>query len=110
MLSCCARGGAWFKKCGDPGDPDYDHTWFEGIQACSSLAISRAGQALMYHETSIDNLLVSTRQATTLLQQSVELSPGRVSDAAPTNSQGCGELTEITVLNSLLIIILHMQI
>ena len=32
--SCCARGGAWFKKCGDAGDTQFDHTWAEGIQAC----------------------------------------------------------------------------
>ena len=33
-LSCCARGGAWFKNCGDVGDTKFDHTWSEGIQAC----------------------------------------------------------------------------
>ena len=33
-LSCCARGGAWFKKCGDAGDSNFEHTWVEGIQAC----------------------------------------------------------------------------
>ena len=32
--SCCARGGAWFKNCGDVGDTKFDHTWAEGIQAC----------------------------------------------------------------------------
>ena len=34
--SCCARGGAWFKKCGDLGDSKFDHTWYEGIWACKS--------------------------------------------------------------------------
>ena len=34
--SCCARGGAWFKNCGDVGDTKSDHTWAEGIQACKS--------------------------------------------------------------------------
>ena len=34
QLSCCFRGGAWFKNCGDPGDAKFDHTWFEGIKAC----------------------------------------------------------------------------
>ena len=33
-LSCCARGGAWFQKCGDPGDSKFGHTWNEGIKAC----------------------------------------------------------------------------
>ena len=32
--SCCARGGAWFKNCGDADDIMFDHTWAEGIQAC----------------------------------------------------------------------------
>ena len=34
--SCCARGGGWFKNCGDVGDTKFDHTWAEGIQACKS--------------------------------------------------------------------------
>ena len=34
QVSCCARGGAWFKNCGDFGDTRYDHTWFEGKRAC----------------------------------------------------------------------------
>merc|ERR1719331_1822639 len=32
--SCCARGGAWFKKCGDVGDSSFGHTWDEGFKAC----------------------------------------------------------------------------
>ena len=32
--SCCAGGGAWYKKCGDPGDSQFDHTWNEGIESC----------------------------------------------------------------------------
>ena len=35
-ISCCARGGAWFKKCGDADDTEFDHTWAEGTQACES--------------------------------------------------------------------------
>ena len=33
--SCCARGGAWFGNCGNPDDDGVDHTWSEGIQACT---------------------------------------------------------------------------
>ena len=33
--SCCVRGGDWFKKCGNAGDSKFDHTWNEGIQACT---------------------------------------------------------------------------
>ena len=32
--SCCVLGGSWFGNCGDAGDSNFDHTWFEGIQAC----------------------------------------------------------------------------
>ena len=39
-LSCCARGGAWFKNCGDTNEKDFDHTWAQGIQACNGFARS----------------------------------------------------------------------
>merc|ERR1712224_1082426 len=29
--SCCARGGDWFKKCGDAADTTFNHTWSEGV-------------------------------------------------------------------------------
>ena len=38
--SCCARGGAWFKNCGDAGNMNFDHTWTEGIRACKSFVNS----------------------------------------------------------------------
>ena len=37
-LSCCAAGGSWVNTCGDPGDTDFDHTWFEGILACEGIS------------------------------------------------------------------------
>ena len=43
-LSCCARGGSWFKKCGDAGDTQFDHTWAEGIQACKVFATSTSAK------------------------------------------------------------------
>ena len=38
--SCCARGGSWFKNCGDAGDSNAGHTWVEGIQACKCKSVS----------------------------------------------------------------------
>ena len=35
-LSCCARGGSWFGKCGGIGNTKFQHTWHEGIQACKA--------------------------------------------------------------------------
>ena len=34
-LTCCSRRGGWFKNCGDPGDPNFDHSWEEGLKACN---------------------------------------------------------------------------
>ena len=33
-VSCCARGGSWFKTCGD--GQQSEHTWGEGIRACET--------------------------------------------------------------------------
>ena len=35
-MSCCGRGGAWFKNCGGIGSAKLQHTWYEGIQACEA--------------------------------------------------------------------------
>ena len=43
--SCCAPGGAWFKKCGDAGDTQFDHTWAEGIQACKGVVSSVSAES-----------------------------------------------------------------
>ena len=36
QMSCCGRGGSWFKSCGGAGNTKLHHTWYEGIQACKS--------------------------------------------------------------------------
>ena len=33
-MSCCGRGGSWFKNCGRAGK--LHHTWYEGTQACKA--------------------------------------------------------------------------
>ena len=33
-VSCCASGGSWVEDCGGAGDPNFNHTWLEGVQAC----------------------------------------------------------------------------
>ena len=40
-ISCCARGGSWFRNCGGAGKARLQHTWYEGIQACKAWARSR---------------------------------------------------------------------
>lgn len=56
--SCCTRGGAWYKSCGDVGDSSVDHTWFEGIQACKdfvSLTLTVQQRASMSSRYSMPN-------------------------------------------------------
>ena len=40
-MSCCGRGGSWFKSCGGIGDTKLRHTWYEGIQACKARSQSK---------------------------------------------------------------------
>ena len=51
--SCCARGGTWFKNCGDADDKQFDHTWAEGIQACEGFAglglVDPPFEAILHH-------------------------------------------------------------
>lgn len=35
-LSCCARGGSWFANCGNAGNTNFGHTWYEGIRSCKA--------------------------------------------------------------------------
>ena len=33
-LSCCGRGGSWFRHCGASGSAKLTRTWYEGIRVC----------------------------------------------------------------------------
>merc|ERR1711939_140290 len=41
ILSCCGRGGSWFKNCGGSGNTKLRHTWHEGMQACKTRSQSK---------------------------------------------------------------------
>ena len=32
--SCCATGGSWVGKCGNPGDTRFQYTWDDGARLC----------------------------------------------------------------------------
>lgn len=36
QLTCCGTGGSWFLKCGLSGDPNFEHTWDDGLKACAT--------------------------------------------------------------------------
>ena len=63
QISCCARGGAWFKNCGGVNDANFDHTWEEGIKACKVFASLLSGKAqpvvALHHEHNQTHLRVT---------------------------------------------------
>merc|ERR1711937_803226 len=40
-VSCCGRGGSWYRNCGSASNAKVDHTWCDGIQACKERRQSR---------------------------------------------------------------------
>ena len=41
-VSCCAPGGAWFKKCGSAKNKNIQYKWTEGTAACKKKRKSKA--------------------------------------------------------------------
>ena len=75
-LSCCARGGDWFKNCGDISDLNFGHTWVEGIQACTrfvKLSSVESSELLMmnYDRSKAQSLTVVQSPNTTHHQTNV---------------------------------------
>lgn len=78
--SCCFRGASWFKQCGDVGDTTFEHTWFEGVEACSAV-------------TSESNERELLRQRISAFQKETVLSAReRQSKVSVSNSKGFLEL------------------
>ena len=83
--SCCARGGAWFKNCGDAGNAEFEHTWIEGIQACKSrlgsdcvlrcVVVMRCARSLCFSYTNSDRLITVTAKAKTVVGASTSGEP-----------------------------------
>ena len=66
--SCCGRGGAWFKKCGDGGDAKFDHTWAEGVWGCQDYFVgfhAQTKRAYQAHGTETINVHKNERGTTT---------------------------------------------
>ena len=97
--SCCARGGAWFKNCGDVGETQFDHTWSEGIQACKDFAMLVSGKAPMkvmfrHQEGAVHPVAPSQTRNDTQRHPDIQR-PVSVSSTATMESENCNE-----VLNS----------
>ena len=84
--SCCVRGGAWFNKCGEPGDSKFDHTWFEGNRVCK----------------------YSHQHPAAAADQTIDSGTDEVNSAGTTIHENCGEIKKIFLFYFLFIIIEHM--
>ena len=47
--SCCGRGGSWFQNCGSGGNRKLQHTWSEGVRACTNGVQSQGGIGPQLH-------------------------------------------------------------
>jgi len=93
--SCCGRGGSWFKNCGNNANPRVDHTWYEGIQACSA----RTALNQLLNAAQQKGMDASNAPTTILITGPAQPS---ISTSAPL--QGCEKLL-IVCINLLLIIV-----
>ena len=93
--SCCARGGAWFKNCGNAGDKQFGHTWAEGIQTCqgfaTSISVESPLEILLHHV----GVIVHPRNNTQ--QQTNTSPPGNMSGSVVTDSKEFVGIPKITV-------------
>ena len=71
--SCCGRGGSWFNNCGGAGNANFDHTWFEGLQACRAWPQSKI-------ETS--QQVVAAQQKSDVYSNDVGVAVSRAVDAS----------------------------
>ena len=103
-LSCCARGGAWYGNCGDAWDSNVDHTWLEGMQACtgSSLFSSKA-QVLIRHEQ-----LNATSEENGLQQKIIDFTDDRTASVGTAKCKGFCSLLKVAIFMSIVGIVLHM--
>ena len=98
-LSCCARGGSWFKHCGDPDDSNFDHTWYEGIRVCKESA-SREAQAMLSRQITTAREQKPTQQKTI---GSVTDSMNDVYTTGAVTSKGCDKRLTFAFITSILL-------
>ena len=87
--SCCAVGGAWFKDCGDVNNANVNHTWVEGVEACSEFAGESSGEAAMQgmlrHETTMSVALQAAQEQDISPQHTTTISDHMHPDNTPQN-------------------------
>ena len=113
-LSCCARGGVWFKKCRDIDDSKAAHTWVEGIQACnyfkSSPPIEAPVQAMIQHESLIAQVTNTTWIRNVLKHQANRHPVKQTADVGTKDSEDGTKLATIVSVASILLIMVTLEL
>ena len=102
--SCCARGGDWFKNCGDAGDTKFNHTWAEGVKACEgvvSLVLVESPLGAIAYPLSTTQTGNGGKNRTSIRHS------GGVFDAGSTDSEGRLGLAKVVVGTCVLSAYLH---
>ena len=98
-LSCCGRGGSWFKKCGDA--EHFDHTWAEGIQACKRfsgpVSLESPPQVMSRHMGVMVDKASAVLNLNSTDQKSNVSGPGSMSNSGVTNCERCVGLTRVAI-------------
>ena len=99
--SCCARGGAWFKNCGDADDTKVDYTWAEGIRACNifdSQYRLKSPEHFMANNVGVVVNGMDTTQSLNATKQHTDIyRDNSMSDAGVTQSKGCLRPTRVVL-------------
>ena len=94
--SCCARGGAWFKNCGDAGDTEFDHTWTEGIQVCKDFtAATLRTQVVLRYEGGVANPMITVQARNTAQQQTDIYHFGIMPNVCSTDFEDSGRFANV---------------
>ena len=107
--SCCARGGSWFRSCGDSGDTQVDHTWAEGIQACKDFASAfiPTQEGMLRHVGAIGHPVNITQPRNATQRQTDIYRSTSVSNAANNNPENRVGLSQVGACICVLLILLH---
>ena len=111
--SCCARGGAWFKNCGDVGGTKFDHTWVEGIQACQGFMNpiwAKSPERLMRLHMSVIDFQLNITQLRNVTQQRNLDAADNVSNDGEASYENYVELTKSAVYAYVLSIFLGLKV
>ena len=106
-LSCCARGGAWFNKCGDADDTKFKHTWVEGIWACegviSTISVKSPRQVMLHNVAVIAHPLNSSNPEANINRSD------SVTNAGSTDHKDCVAPARVFITVRMLLIVLFLQ-